>query len=149
MKYTVSPKFLTLKKIEPLWFSLWGLFLGCALAVFAEDFPWYLAVASTAILVGLSGGNSWLSSKHAVEALSTHSLELQDNLLVLTESAIRSEIDLASIHRVTIKKRGDKVRSITVERLKGHKDKLPPYENINSLAEELARLLPADKLLMV
>jgi hypothetical protein len=144
MKYRVSEKYLKRKKIEPIFSSLWGLLLG-SLVFGVGDVPWYVAVVAIVFMVGITGGSNWFGSKRIIESLRAHVLEIDGSIMKISDEAMSSEVDMASIHRLTLDKKKDKVISIYIERIKGQMEKLPPYENINALAETLVSLIPSER----
>ncbi len=145
MKYRVSAKYFKKKRIEPIFSSLWGLLLGSLVFAAHESVPWFIAAGVILFMIAITGGSSWLGSKRTIEALKNHSIELKDDVLIITDNAMTSELDLKSIHRVVIDKKKRNVASIFIERVKGKKEKLPPYEDLNGLAENLVAILPAEK----
>jgi len=144
MKYRVSEKYLKRKKVEPIFSSLWGLLLG-SLVFGIGDVPWYVAVFAIVFMVGITGGSNWLGSKRIIDSLRSHVLEINGSKLLITDKAMSSEVDMDSIFRLTLDKKKDKVVSIYIERIKGQKEKLPPYENTNELAEKLVSLVSSEK----
>lgn len=140
MKYRVSEKYLKRKKIEPIFSSLWGLLLG-SLVFGVGDVPWYVAVISIVFMVGITGGSNWFGSKKIIDSLRSHVLEIDGSKLHFTDKAMKSELDIESIDRLTLDKKKGKVVVIYIERNKGQKERLPPYENINDLAEILTSLV--------
>ncbi len=145
MKYRVSEKYFKRKRIEPIFSSLWGLLIGSLVFAANEPFPWYVATGVILFMVALAGGSNWLGSKRMIESLKNHSLEIKGSTLVISDNAVKSELDLNSIHRIVIDKKKNNVVSIFIECIKGQKEKLPPYEDLNGLAENLAKLLPTER----
>lgn len=145
MKYQVSEKYFKKKRVEPIFSSLWGLLLGSLIFATNESVPWYLAAGGILLMAAITGGSSWIGSKRIIDSLKKHSLEIKGGSLVFTENAMTSELDLQSIYRVVLDKKKHNVVSIFIERMKGQKEKLPPYEDLNGLAENLVKILPAEK----
>jgi hypothetical protein len=121
MKYRVSEKYLERKKIEPIFSSLWGLLLGCLVFAANENVTWYIATGVILFIIAIAGGSNWLGSQRIIESYKNHCLELKGNLLVLTDNAMCSEIDMNSIHRLIVDKKKDNVVSIFIERVKARK----------------------------
>lgn len=145
MKYRVSEKYLKRKKIEPIFSSFWGLLLG-SLVFGIGNIPWYVAVIAIVFMVGITGGSNFFGSKRIIDSLRSHVLEVDGSKLRFTDKAMHSELDIDSIDRLTLDKKKGKVVAIYIERIKGQKEKLPPYENINELAEELVSFVASDKI---
>ena len=145
MKYRISDKFLKRKKLEPIFSSLWGLLIGCLVLAANEPTPWQVATGAILFMLVLTGGSSWLGSKRIIESFKDHCLELKGSTLIVTEKAMCYEIELNSIHRIVFNKTKDKFVSIIIERVKGQKEKLPPYEDLNGLAENLIKVIPPEK----
>ncbi len=148
MKYRVSEKYFKRKRIEPIFSSLWGLLLGSLVFAANESVPWFVATGVILSMIALTGGSNWLGSKRIMESLKNHCLELKGNVLIVTDNAMTSELDLTSIHRIVIDKKKGNVTSIFIERVKGQKEKLPPYEDLNGLAENLVAILPTEKVMV-
>jgi len=121
---------------------LWVLFLGILFFAIIPSISWHLATGSTLFMILLMGGSNWLGSKRIIESLKNHSLEIKGNALIFTDRAVRSEVDLNSIHSIVIDKNKKNVVAISISRIKGQKEELPPYEDLNGLAENLIKVLP-------
>lgn len=145
MKYRVSEKYFKKKRIEPIFSSLWGLLLGSLVFAANESVPWYIATGVILFMVAVAGGSNWLGSKRIIDSLKNHCLELRGNSLLIIDNAMTSELDLNSIHRVVLDKKKNNVVSIFIERVKGQKEKLPPYEDLGGLAANLIEILPSEK----
>lgn len=146
MKYRISPKFLRRKKYEPIFSALWGLLLGCLVFAAVDSVPWYFGVGFVLLVAVLAGSSNLIGSRRIIQALENHVLELRGRTLVICENAMNYEIDLDSIHRVVIDKRKENIVAISIERVKGQKERLPPYGDLVGLAENLGKVLPTDKL---
>ena len=145
MKFRVSEKYLRKKKIEPIYSSLWGLFIGALFFGANDSIPWYVSVSLVALMIALTGGSNWLGSKRIIESFKGHVLEVDDNRMILSGQAVTSEVDLNSIHRVILDKKKNKATSIYIEMAKGQKEKLPPYENMDDLANCILNVVPQEK----
>ncbi len=149
MKYRVSERYFKKKRIEPIFSSWWGLLLGSLVFVANESIPWFVATGAALFMIALTAGSNWLGSKRIIESLKDHCLGLKGSKLIITDNAMTSEIDLNSIHRVIIDKKKNNAASMFMERVKVQKEKLPPNENINGLAENIVSVLPAEKVKML
>ncbi len=145
MKYRVSEKYLKRKKIEPIFSSLWGLLLG-SLVFGIGDVPWYVAVVAVLFMVGVTGGSNYFGSKRIIESLSSHVLSIEGDKLQFSDRAMASEVDLGSLYRIIFDEKKGKVVAIYLERIKGQKEKLPPYEGIDELANQLSSLVSPEKI---
>lgn len=144
MEYRVSEKYLKRKRIEPIFSGLWGLLLGCLVFV-AESIPWFVSTGVIIFMVAITGGSNWLGSKRIIESLSSHYLELRGSTLLFVDKAMSSEVDLNSIHQIVIDKKKGNVVSVFIERVKGQREKLPPYSDLNGLVKQLISIVPPEK----
>ena len=145
MKFRVSEKYLRKKKIEPIYSSLWGLLIGALFFGTNDSIPWYVSVSLVALMIALTGGPNWLGSKRTIESFKDHLLEIDDNRMILSGQSVTSEVDLNSIYRVILDKKKNKVTSIFIEMAKGQKVRLPPYENMDDLANCILNVVPQEK----
>ncbi len=123
---------------------LWGLIVG-SIFIFSDSLPLYLGIAMAIGIASLTGGANWLGAKRENEFFKNHEVEIVGQDLISTNLGLKTTLNLPSIHKLILNKKRKVIDSIIIERVKGQKEKLPPYEDLNGLAENIIKIVPTKK----
>lgn len=144
MKYRISEVYIKKRKRVPLYCVLWGLIVG-SIFIFSDSLPLYLGIAMAIGIASLTGGANWLGAKRENEFFKNHEVEIVGQDLISTNLGLKTTLNLPSIHKLILNKKRKVIDSIIIERVKGQKEKLPPYEDLNGLAENIIKIVPTKK----
>ena len=83
------------------------------------------------------GAVVWTSNREFLAAVSTHSLTLEPDGIVIRDGAAESRLPYLAIKSLTVNRRGNRPVGLVFLRDNGVKERLPPYERLPELIAEL------------
>jgi hypothetical protein len=149
MQYKLDPKYLQKKLRSHIIGScvcsliIGVLFLPQLSKSNKEEIIWILIISIALFLAVQS--KKYFDLKKSAEDLKLLSFEITPTKLITLHTLGKAETNIEAIKSLVIQKRREKVKSLLLKVSNGSLDKIEGFSDIDQLAEELAGLLPKEK----